>query len=93
MKARVKVLVSGRVQGVFFRQNTKEKARELGLKGWVKNLPDGRVEALFEGEKSLIEEILNWFKKGGVPLARIDNLEVSWQEISSDILEDFRIIY
>jgi len=58
-KIRAHILVSGIVQGVFFRANTAEKARELSLLGWVKNLPDGRVEAVFEGEKEKIEEIID----------------------------------
>jgi len=47
----VRIYVSGRVQGVFYRSNTRKKALELGLKGWVRNLPDGRVEAVVEGEE------------------------------------------
>ncbi len=56
--------VSGRVQGVFFRSSTRDKARELGLNGWVRNLPDGRVEAVFEGEESRVREVIDWCHKG-----------------------------
>jgi len=56
-KVRAHVIVSGRVQGVFFRAETKEKAKELGVFGWVKNLSEGRVEAVFEGERATVEEI------------------------------------
>lgn len=56
--------VSGRVQGVFFRSSTRDKARELGLTGWVRNLPDGRVEAVFEGEESRVREVIDWCHKG-----------------------------
>lgn len=61
---RAHVYISGRVQGVFFRACTRDKARELGLKGWVKNLLDGRVEAVFEGEKEKVEEMLSWCREG-----------------------------
>jgi len=69
------VLVSGRVQGVAFRWYTVEKAGELGLAGWVKNLPDGRVEAWLEGEASEVESMLAWLAKGP-PAARVSGLEV-----------------
>ena len=61
---RVRALISGRVQGVFFRVNTKHRAVSLGLFGWVKNNQDGTVEAVFEGEDKKIEEILKWCRKG-----------------------------
>ena len=51
VKARIHVFVSGRVQGVFFRQTTKQLAESLGVNGWIRNLQDGRVEAVFEGEE------------------------------------------
>ena len=52
-KVRVNIIVSGKVQGVYFREKTREKAEEFGVFGWVRNLSDGRVEAVFEGEKAL----------------------------------------
>ena len=64
MKNRVHVFISGRVQGVFFRASTRNRALELGLKGWVRNLPDGRVEAVFEGEEEKVKEMLKWCHKG-----------------------------
>ncbi len=57
-KTRVHILVSGLVQGVFFRAHTREKASELFLSGWVKNLPDGRVEILAEGERENLEKLI-----------------------------------
>jgi acylphosphatase len=60
MKTRVHVLISGKVQGVWYRASTKQKADELGLTGWVKNTADGSVEAVFEGEKTLIDEMIAW---------------------------------
>ncbi len=72
---RVHVFVSGRVQGVFFRAYTQKEAYKLGLKGWVRNLPDGRVEAVFEGEDSAVEEIIKWCHKGS-PGAIVTKVEV-----------------
>ncbi len=57
MKIRVHILVSGKVQGVFFRSSTKDKAEELSLSGWVRNLSDGRVEAVFEGETEDVDNL------------------------------------
>src|SRR5574341_2159455 len=64
MKTRVHILVSGKVQGVFFRKSTKNKAQELDITGWVRNLDDGRVEAVFEGEKEKVEKMVEWARKG-----------------------------
>ncbi len=69
------VLVSGRVQGVGFRWHARAKAGELGLAGWVANLPDGRVEAWLEGAAEAVEAMLAWLRKGP-PAARVTNLEV-----------------
>ena len=88
---RAHILVSGRVQGIFFRQNTKDKAEALDLKGWVKNLPDGRVEAVFEGEKGTLEEMVEWIQKGPF-LSKVDNVKVDWEEARVRFAS-FRIIY
>ncbi len=90
-KIRAHILVSGIVQGVFFRANTAEKARELSLLGWVKNLPDGRVEAVFEGEKEKIEEIIDWLKSHP-GMSKVEKVEVDWQEAKGDF-ENFEIRY
>jgi acylphosphatase len=90
-KTRCHVLVSGRVQGVFFRQSTSEKAKAFGLKGWVRNTEDGRVEAVFEGEREKIEKILEWMKVGP-PLARVDGLEIKWEDFKGEF-DDFEIRY
>jgi acylphosphatase len=77
--ARVHLVVSGRVQGVFFRQSTADTARRLGLRGWVRNLPDGRVEAEAEGERAALEALVDWCRRGP-PAARVDALEAGWGE-------------
>ncbi len=61
---RAHVWVSGRVQGVFFRAATAEEAHRLGVAGWVRNLPDGRVEAVFEGEESAVDAAVAWCRRG-----------------------------
>jgi acylphosphatase len=90
-QARVHVLIEGRVQGVFFRAATRDEARARGLAGWARNLPDGRVEALFEGDKRLVENMLRWCHQGP-PYAYVDRVEVEWQPYVGD-LTDFRIVY
>jgi len=91
MRVEAHVLISGKVQGVWFRANTKEKARQLNIKGWVRNLPDGRVEAVFQGEKEMVEEMIKWCYKGP-PLAEVENVEVEWKEPEEEF-EDFSILY
>lgn len=72
---RLEVVISGRVQGVWFRASTRDQARRLGLSGWVRNLPDGRVEAVLEGEESRLQAMLDWCH-AGPPGARVDHVEV-----------------
>jgi len=67
-------LFEGRVQGVYFRVQTRDKARELGLVGWVRNLPNGRVEAHVEGDPQIIHELLNWTRTS-LRSGRVDELE------------------
>ena len=78
MKVRAHVLISGNVQGVFFRANTRNLARELGLTGWVRNTPDGRVEAVFEGKKESVEKALEFCRKGP-PGADVRSVDVKWE--------------
>jgi acylphosphatase len=82
MKSCVHVIISGRVQGVWFRASTKQKAKQLKLNGWVRNNPDGNVEAIFEGDDNLIKEMLNWCHHGP-PLAKVNNVEVNYEESSN----------
>ena len=70
------VLVDGRVQGVFFRASTRREARRAGVRGWVRNRPDGRVEAHLEGTPAAVDEVLEWIRGGGPPTGRVDDLEV-----------------
>ena len=69
---RVHVIIKGYVQGINFRYNTREKAESLGLTGWIKNLPDNSVEAVFEGSEEMINEILEFCKKGTIGSKVID---------------------
>ncbi len=73
---RVRVRVEGRVQGVFYRASCAELARRMGVAGWVRNLPDGDVDAVFEGPRGDVEALLAWCREGP-PLARIDRIEVT----------------
>ena len=79
MKSNVHVVISGRVQGVWFRTSTKQKAEQLGLTGWVRNTSDGSVEAIFEGDEKRIKDMLEWCHRGP-PLAKVSNVEVKNQE-------------
>lgn len=90
-KLRAHIFVSGLVQGVFFRSYTAKKAKELGLTGWVRNLQDGRVEAIFEGEKENIQKMIEWAKKGPSS-AEVDGVEFNCQEYK-DEFKDFEIKY
>ena len=74
--ARLHAWVSGRVQGVWFRQSTRQRADELGLAGWVRNLPDGRVEAVLEGSDDAVRAGLD-FLRAGPPHARVEDVEVA----------------
>lgn len=76
---RADVVVSGRVQGVFFRAATHETAQQLGVNGWVRNLPDGRVEAVFEGPQDAVEAMINWCHKGSSG-AQVIDVEVEYGE-------------
>ena len=90
-KVRLHVVIEGRVQGVFFRAATRDEARARGLFGWVRNLADGRVEALFEGDKPVVDNMLAWCRKGP-PYAYVDHMEINWQQYQGDLI-DFRVVY
>jgi acylphosphatase len=82
-EARAHLFIEGRVQGVFYRSFARDIAHVLGLKGWVKNLRDGRVEALFEGQRDLIERAIKECHMGP-PGARVTKVEVEWETFAGD---------
>lgn len=89
-RTRARVLVSGRVQGVFFRDGVRRKAGELNLNGWVRNLPDGRVEGLFEGEPDAVEAMLRWCAEGP-PDARVEDVAVGREPAPDEPLGGFEV--
>lgn len=88
---RIRIYVSGSVQGVFFRDSTREKAQKLGVKGWVKNLADGRVEIMVEGEKEKVKELVEWSRKGPL-IARVEDIEIKEEEYKGEF-DSFEIRY
>ncbi len=79
----IHAIVHGRVQGVFFRDYTRQEAQRLGLGGWVQNLPDGTVEACFEGEPNAVEHMLSWLHKGS-PMANVTTVESREEQAMHD---------
>ncbi|MHA1474432.1 MAG: acylphosphatase [Promethearchaeota archaeon] len=90
-KLRLYAIISGRVQGVFFRVNTRNKAYELGLTGWVKNNYDGDVEVVCEGPKENIDRMLEWLKKGP-NYAKVIKVE-HFFDVKEEGFEDFKIVH
>jgi acylphosphatase len=90
-KLRAHVVIEGRVQGVFFRASTRDEARKLGINGWVRNLPNGDVEALFEGDKSNVTRMLAWCYKGP-PYAVVYKVNVSYETYVGD-QEGFLVVH
>jgi acylphosphatase len=86
LKTRAHVYVSGRVQGVFFRQNTKRQAQTHDVKGWVRNLDDGRVEAVFEGEESAVNALVEFCRHGPVA-AKVEKIEVAFEVFSGEFVD------
>ncbi len=83
MKTRAHIVVSGKVQGVFFRQTTKHEADSLGVKGWVRNLPDARVEAVFEGEEDVVKMVVDFVKQGPAR-AKVSAVDLVWEEYTGE---------
>jgi acylphosphatase len=92
MGTRAHVYIMGRVQGVFFRATTQKKANELGLSGWVKNLSDGRVEAVFEGRKDLVSQMVTWCEHEGPTSADVVAMKVV-SEGPTGKYKNFEILY
>jgi len=90
-KTRVHVYVSGKVQGVFFRQTTMDQALSHGVYGWVKNLPDGRVEAVFEGEETAVKALVDFCARGPKG-ASVTNVVTSWEPFKKEF-DSFEIAY
>jgi acylphosphatase len=80
---RARIIIQGLVQGVYFRASTRDEAIRLGVGGWVRNLPDGSVEALFEGEKKKVEEIVGWCYKGP-PGAQVIKVDLIWESYKAE---------
>ncbi len=91
MYARTRILISGRVQGVFFRREIISLARRLDVTGWVRNLPDGRVEAVAEGDKQKLDELVR-FCRIGPSGARVENVGVDWSDFKGEF-RGFKIIH
>ena len=88
-QTRVHIFISGRVQGVLFRQSSRARALELGVTGWAHNLLDGRVEIVCEGEKEKVEQFIEWCKQGP-GLAKVEHLDVSYEDYKGEF-KDFSI--
>ena len=86
---RVHIVVKGRVQGVFFRASTLERAQELGLRGWVRNRPDGAVEIVAEGSEAAVAGLIEWCHHGP-PSARVESVDVR-PDSSNEVLQGFRL--
>lgn len=89
-QTRAHVFVSGTVQGVYYRANTRDTAREKGVDGWVKNLEDGRVEAVFEGPKESVKSMIEWCHTGS-PAAEVADVEAEYEEPQGE--DGFEIRY
>lgn len=88
-KVRAHVVIGGRVQGVCYRLEARRAALERGVQGWVRNLPDGRVEAVIEGSESDVKSMVKWCK-AGPSLARVTELTLDWDTYMGEF-EDFEI--
>lgn len=89
MKVRAELKIHGRVQGVFFRQSTQAEAVRLGLTGWVRNRPDGSVEALAEGPADAVRELLAWCRQGP-PAAEVSSVDIDWTDATGEY-QDFEV--
>ncbi|NLW51313.1 MAG: acylphosphatase [Candidatus Brocadiaceae bacterium] len=88
---RAHVVVHGRVQGVWFRGRTRNEALRQSLTGWVRNRPDGTVEAVFEGDRSRVQQMVVWCHQGP-PLAHVTRVDLHWGEPTGEF-SDFRVDY
>ena len=91
MKVRARILLTGKVQGVFLRYSTKIMAKKFGVNGCIRNLPNGRVECIYEGEKINVDELINYSKIGPSD-AKISDIKVDWLNYEGEF-KDFKIYY
>jgi acylphosphatase len=91
MKVRARIFINGMVQGVFFRSETRHEAKKRDVKGWIRNIPDGRVEAVFEGEQENVKKLIEFCKRGP-PGARVTSIDVIWENYTGEF-RDFEIRY
>ena len=82
-------IIHGRVQGVFFRDSTRQKARELRVGGWVRNRPEGTVEVMAAGDADALEALEQWFQSGGPPAARVERVER--EEVPEEAFDRFTV--
>jgi acylphosphatase len=80
---RAQVRVTGAVQGVFFRSEARDRARSLGVSGWIRNAPDGSVRAVFEGDEEKVRSMVEWCRRGPSG-ARVDDVQVDWEEVHGE---------
>lgn len=85
-KVRAEVVISGRVQGVYFRASTQQECQALGLTGWVRNQRDGTVQAVLEGPRDKVEQAIAWCHQGP-PTARVSQVQVTWAPASGEFTE------
>lgn len=90
-KVRAHVIISGRVQGVFFRAETQRAVHGTGVTGWVRNRPEGTVEAIFEGPDPAVNEAVAWCHTGA-PMARVTEVQVRWEDYTGEF-DAFDITY
>ena len=83
-RIRAHVFIRGKVQGVYFRQNTKQAATRRGVTGWVRNLPDGRVEAIFEGYNADVNEVIEWCHVGPAK-AKVEDVDVRFEKYTGEL--------
>lgn len=90
-RVRARILISGRVQGVAFRWETQRTAQRIGVSGWVRNLVDGRVEAVAEGSSRKVNALVDWCRTGP-PAARVDTVDIQWEDYQG-VFEGFEITF
>lgn len=90
-KIRAHIVAKGKVQGVFFRQNAQHVSNEYGVTGWVRNLSDGSVETVLEGDENSVENVIRWFRVGP-PNAHVEKIELRYDRYTGEF-QDFKINY